>query len=76
MDGLINQKLWTITWDMSQHWNSALHETQQGHDLILEVDVNTQVRDTYTTRTCEIQRRQTIICQPETSICAGTLSFQ
>jgi len=48
------KKLWAISWDMWQHQNSALHKTQAGQELILEVELNTLVWQTYATGMQEI----------------------
>jgi len=43
----IIKKMWNVAWDMWEQWNEALHNSDINCKLILEKDVNDQIRQIY-----------------------------
>jgi len=43
----IIKKMWNMVWDMWEQWNEALHNSNINCKLILEKDVNDQIRQIY-----------------------------
>jgi len=41
------QHLMTMAWDMWQHCNKALHESDENKQAIVEADINQQIRQAY-----------------------------
>jgi len=37
------KKLWNISWDLWDHWNEALHNSQTAHNVILDSRTNDQI---------------------------------
>jgi len=48
------KKLWNMAWDMWDQWNEALHKSTLNRELILEKDVNDQIRQIYAVGTCQL----------------------
>jgi len=52
----IIKKLWNVAWDMWEQRNEALHNSTINRELILEKDVNKQIRTVYATRPGRLAR--------------------
>ncbi len=47
MDIRTDKKVWNVAWDMWDQRNKALHQSNLNQELILEKDVNNQIKQIY-----------------------------